>query len=544
MSFHRLNRRRFLTTSAGLAVASIAAPMYLPKAFGQEAASDKITVAAIGVGGRGSGIGQQAAELGQLVACCDVHQGNAQGFADRIARRGGQCKVYTDYRELLAQEKDLDAVTIGTPDHWHVKIAIEAMRAGKHVYSEKPLTLTMEEGVLVRQAVEKYGKIFQVGTQQRSEFNGCFLRAVAIARSGRLGKNLRAVSSVGKAASRSKDKDKPFGPFETTDPPAELNWDLWLGQASEVPFCLERIGWNFRWWFEYSGGQVTDWGVHHTDIAFWALAGSDGQAVEAEGTAKFMAVDRELVRDFLLGKVPAKDMPVAYNVAHEFDVDIRLSTGNMIKLISGPNELLIEGEEGKLRVNRGGLTGKPVEDINADETAKREIEEMMAKIYGGELPAANLGHMQNFFDCIRSGKPPVANVPDHVRAVNACHLANMALLAGRKVTYDPAAGNFGDDAEANGLMKRARRGIRHHRLKRCAKKHGGKEARLFEKAGLLDVSDPAPAMPNCCCSSSDSCHLDVKVVSCGYAVLAGATIPADVRGVIARRFRFFRGTIL
>jgi len=457
MRHHRLTRRAFLGASAGLTAAGLAAPTFLPKLYGQESPNDKLTVAAIGVGGRGSAIAQQAAQLGHLVACCDVHRGNAERFAKRIAARGGECRIYGDYRELLAQEQDLDAVTIGTPDHWHVKIAIEAMRAGKHVYSEKPLTLTLEEGVLVKAAVQKYGKIFQVGTQQRSEYNNVFLKATAIARSGRLGKNLRAVSSVGKAASRSADKEKPFGPFATQDPPAELNWDLWLGQAPEVPFCPERVGWNFRWWFEYSGGQVTDWGVHHTDIAFWALGGADGQAVEAEGQGRLMAVEREKVLGFLLGKVPATEMPVAYNVAHEFDVDIKLSTGNVIKLISGPNELLIEGENGKIRVNRGGLTGQPVEQIDADPQAKQEIEELMAQIYGGELPPAGLSHMQNFFDGIRSNKQPVANVTDHVRAVNACHLANMALLTGRKICYDPAAGDFGTDAEANKLMKRARR---------------------------------------------------------------------------------------
>jgi predicted dehydrogenase len=440
----------------------VASPTVVPHVWGQESKNERLLVASIGVGGRGSQIGQQAAELGHLVACCDVHLGNAKKFAEAIRRRGGQCKVYQDYRELLAQEKDVDAVTIGTPDHWHVKIAIEAMKAGKHVYSEKPLTLTLEEGVLINEAVKKYGKIFQVGTQQRSEYGRGFLKAVAIARSGRLGKNLRAISSVGKAASRSPDKNKPFGPFKTEEPPAELNWDLWLGQAPKVDFCPERIGWNFRWWFEYSGGQVSDWGVHHTDIAFWALSGKDGQAVEAEGQAKWMFVDRQTDLDFLLGRISAKDMPVAYNVAYEFDVDLKLSTGNTIKLISGPNELLIEGEDGRIRVNRGrgdrgGLTGKPVEEIDADPKAKQEIEELMAQIYGGELPAMKLGHMQNFFDCIKSGKQPVANVPDHVRSVNACHLANIAMLTGRKVIYDPATGKFVGDDEANGLRKRARR---------------------------------------------------------------------------------------
>lgn len=457
MRYRGVSRREFLGASCGLAAIGLGVPRFVPSLLAQDASSKKLRVAAIGVGGRGSAIGHQAAQVGTMIACCDVLRGNAQRFADSSNKKGGQCKVYTDYREMFAQEKDLDAVTIGTPDHWHVKIAIEAMRAGKHVYCEKPLTLTFEEGLLIHEAVKKYGKVFQVGTQQRSEYNGCFVKAVAIAQSGRLGKHLRAISSVGKAASRSPDKNKPFGPFPSQKPPADLNWDLWLGPAPEVDFCAERIGWNFRWWFEYSGGQVTDWGVHHTDIAFWALAGSDGQAVAAQGSAKFMAVPREKVRDFLLGRIPARNMPQAFNVAHEFDVDITLSTGNVIKLVSGQNELLIEGERGKIRVNRGGLKGKPAEEVEADPKARQEIAELMEKLYGGKLPSGPVPHMQNFVDCITRGGQPVANVADHVRAVNACHLANLALLAGRKVVYDPVTKTIPGDAESAGLMKHIRR---------------------------------------------------------------------------------------
>lgn len=452
------SRRSFMGQAAGVSLAVSAGPMVLPRLMASSRrASDRLTVGCIGVGGRGSGIGDQAATLGQLVACCDVHAGNAESFAKGQKEKGRECKVYSDYREMLANEKDLDVVTIGTPDHWHVKIAIEAMAAGKHVYCEKPLTLSIEEGEIIKAAVKKYGKIFQVGTQQRSEFNYNFLKAVAIAHSGRLGKKLEAVSSVGTAASRSPDPSKPFGPFETGPVPENLNWDLWLGPAPMVDYCAERIGWNFRWWFEYSGGQVTDWGVHHTDIAFWALAGADGQAIGAQGSAKFMAVEREKIRDFLLGKVPAKEMPPAYNVAHSFDVDITLSTGNVIKLTSGENQLLIQGEEGRIRVNRNSLTGKPVEEIDADPKAKQEIEERMAQLYGGNLPAKQLGHMQNFFDCVAANQSPVANVPDHVRAVNACHLANIALLLDRKVEFDPKAVAFKNDPDANALIKRSYR---------------------------------------------------------------------------------------
>lgn len=438
----------------GAGVCAATAPMLLPRLSAQDSANDRLGVACIGVGGRGSGIGGQAAGLGQLIACCDVSLKNATNFSNFHGEKGRQCKIYNDYREMLDKESGVDVVTIGTPDHWHVKIAIEAMKAGKHVYCEKPLTLTLAEGREVQEAVKRYGKIFQVGTQQRSEFDHRFLKAVAIARSGRLGENLRAVSSVGQAASRAQDKEKPFGPFKTSQPPEGFDWDLWLGPAPAVDYCDERVGWNFRWWFEYSGGQVTDWGVHHTDIAFWALGGDDGEAIEASGKGEFMGTTREQSLGLLLGKIPPKEMPVAWNVAYSFDVNIKLSTGNSIQLVSGPNELLIEGDRGKIRVNRGSLTGKPVEDVDADPKAKQEIEELMAKIYGGDLPK---GHMNNFFECVRNGKAPVANVRDHVRAVNATHLANIALLTGRRIQYNPSTMSFTGDAEANQLVRRVKR---------------------------------------------------------------------------------------
>ncbi len=451
------SRRTFIKSSVGMGLAAgtglcaATVPTILPRLYGQDSPNDRLNVACIGVGGRGSGIGGQAADLGQLIACCDVDAGNAARFAKYHTDLGRQCKVYRDYREMFDKESGVDVVTIGTPDHWHVKIAIEAMKAGKHVYCEKPLTLTIAEGQLVQAAVARYGKTFQVGTQQRSEFDMNFLKAVAIAHSGRLGKTLSAISSVGTSASRSEDKEKPFGPFKPVPVPANLDWDLWLGPAPEVDFCAERVGWNFRWWFEYSGGQVTDWGVHHTDIAFWALAGADGQAVQAEGTGQMMGVPLPQTKDFLIGKTAPKDMPQAWNVAHAFDVNIKLSTGNNIQLTSGENQLLISGESGRIRVNRGAITGKPVEEIDADPKAQQEIEELMAKLYGGELPK---GHMHNFFECVRNGKPPVANVRDHVRAVNACHLANIALLTGRAVKFDPVKQEFVGDAEANQLISR------------------------------------------------------------------------------------------
>ncbi len=379
-----------------------------------------------------------------MVACADVHLGNANRFAKRYK---GKCAVYQDYRKLLERE-DIDAITCGTPDHWHTRIAIDAMRAGKDVYCEKPLTLTMQEGAQIMQVTRETGRVFQVGTQQRSENNAVFLKAVAIARSGRLGTKLHALSSVGGATSG--------GPFDRQDPPDDLDWELWLGQSPLVPFTPNRIGWNFRWWLEYSGGQVTDWGVHHTDIALWALGGDDTGIVKAapvEGEFHF-PLGRELTRDTLLGRKPFEELPPSYNVASRFRVDMQLPNENEITLFSGGNELIISGDDGRIRVNRGGLTGRPVEEIEADEQQREWLDEEVRKLYRN-MPLT--GHMGNFFHCMKTREKPISDVWSDCNSVNACHMANISMLLDRPVRFDPQAYRFVDDSDADQLMSRAQR---------------------------------------------------------------------------------------
>ncbi len=249
----RSNRREFLGTSAGLAAstAAVGMPLWWRKAHGQESANDRLTVAAIGTGvysdrytgkgdhpGRGMTIALQAATLGNMVAVADVNLSHGRFFQKKLGR---EIEVVQDYRKLL-ERKDIDAVTIGTPDHWHVKIAIDALRAGKHVYCEKPMSLTVEEGRQLIKVAEETGKVVQIGTQQRSEYNRIFLKAIAIARSGRLGKKLNALVSVGNG--------EKGGPFPTTDPPADLNWDMWLGRPRRCPIVPSGVtltfagGWN------------------------------------------------------------------------------------------------------------------------------------------------------------------------------------------------------------------------------------------------------------------------------------------------------------
>jgi myo-inositol 2-dehydrogenase / D-chiro-inositol 1-dehydrogenase len=448
MNGNQSTRRDFLRTGAGMAAAGIAAPYFFAGAAANAKgpADAKLTVAAIGVGGRGSGIGRQAAELGNMVACADVHLGNANKFAGKLVKDklASKCQVYQDYHNVL-DRKDVQAVTIGTPDHWHAKIAIEAMMAGKDVYCEKPLTLTIGEGQMICEAVKKSGRVFQVGTQQRSEFDKAFLEAVAIARSGRLGKKLKAKASVGDCKA-----GKVFG---NAEPPKELAWDFWLGQAPKVPFCPERCLYTFRYWFDYSGGQVTDWGVHHSDIAIWALGGEDTGVTEVDGKGEFM-LGRELTRDYMLGKQPLADLPNSYNVARTFDCTMRLPNGNTINLNSIGNDLFIRGEKGQLAVNRKGIRGTFVEELKKDPAGKKWLDAEVTKLYRG-MPIH--GHMANFFDCIKDRSLPISDVFTHCNSVNACHMANIAMLLGRKVTWDQEKWAFVGDDEANQLIRRHER---------------------------------------------------------------------------------------
>ena len=321
-------RREFLKAAA--VAPAVTVPYLWTSAARAAAEQDKLQVASIGVGGRGSGIGRQAARLGQMVACCDADKNRAMGFAKPFG-----CDVYQDYRQVL-DRKDIDVITIGTPDHWHVKIAIEAMQAGKDVYCEKPLTLTVDEGKLAQKAVKQTGRILQVGTQQRSEFGLRFLQAVALVRAGRIGKIKRVVASTGGG--------RTGGPFKTAAAPAHLDWNMWLGQAPVVPYTPERCHGNFRWWREYAGGQMTDWGAHHVDVALWAIGDPGKGSLVIEGT----------------GEVP--QVVNGYNMPAQFDVSCKLPKGVELQMVTGRRQgVLFEGASGSFFVSRGSISGKPVD---------------------------------------------------------------------------------------------------------------------------------------------------------------------------------------
>lgn len=452
-------RRKFLQTTGVAASAAFAAPYILssPSVLANSP-NAKLRFGAIGTSiyanrytgegdhpGRGAVVGHQAGTFGDMVAVADVNLRNAKFFAERY---NGNCKVYQDYQELIARD-DIDAVTIGTPDHWHAKIAIDAMKAGKHVYCEKPLSLTIREGQQVCKVAEETGLTFQVGTQQRSEYRQIFLKAVAIAQSGALGDKLDCLISVGSA--------EKGGPFDNKPAPDHLDWNMWLGQCPEVPYCPERGDFDFRWWFEYAGGQVTDWGVHHGDIAMWAMGLSDSGPTSI--TPK--------------GEIDIPQLENGFNVPVNFDVHYEFPGGHTARLYSGKNELIIGGDKGKIRVNRGGLTGKPAEALGvalkrgsdewgsgADDSAGGKsdgpqwLQDAIDKLCNGKKPG---NHMGNFVECVTEGGTPISDVNSHHRSVSLCHLANISLRLGKPLKWDPTKEVFLGNDEANGMIARKQR---------------------------------------------------------------------------------------
>jgi predicted dehydrogenase len=435
MSHKLSSRRRFLGQSSALAVATGFVPYFTSTsaAFANQAKNDRPVIGCIGLGGMGSGDARAHAGFGDIVAVCDVDSAHAErAKADKNIGKG-TAEVYTDYRKVL-ERKDIDVVSIVTPDHWHVKIAIEALQAGKHVFCQKPLTLTLEENLLVRAACEKYkDKVFFIGTQQRSTAN-LFLRAVNMVQKGLLGKIEKVTTGIGGAS--------VGGPFKKTTPPANLDWDLWLGQAPKVEYIKERSHGNFRWWYEYSGGKFTDWGAHHIDIALWAL----NENGAGQGPIEYDGTDAKHPVPYKNGYTTVDD---SYNASHDFAVKSKFASGTeMIITSRGDNGILFEGTKGRMFVNRGKITGVPIEEgWDKDQFGPADLD----KLYKGK-PFE--GHKNNFYRCIREGGLPVSDVYSHVQTMHSCHLAAIAARLGRTIKWDPKTEKITGDEEAAAFFAR------------------------------------------------------------------------------------------
>ena len=430
------SRRDFLKTSAGAAAAAGTVPYVWTSSYAKaQDKNDRPNLASIGLGGMGSHDGRSASRFADPVACCDVDRSRAEGFAGRFEKKP---EVYTDYRKLL-ERKDIDVVTVGTPDHWHSRIVIDALKAGLDVQCQKPLTLTIDEGKVICKVVKDSGKIMHIGTQQRSENRSMFLKAIALAMSGRLGKTLTATCSIGGGPSG--------GPFDNADPPANLNWDYWLGQTPVVPYCRQRCHGSFRWWLEYSGGKMTDWGAHHVDIAQWAIGMQNTGPKTVEGISATHPVPFEK-------GYPTKDD--SFNTATRFNIKCVFPNGVEMFVVHGPgNGVLIEGEKGRIYVNRGRITGAPIEAVRKDKKENEKFEQEVVALFAGRKPK---GHMDNFLDAVRDRKLPISDVYTHHRALSTCHLCNIAIRLGRKITWDAKKElAVGDDDINNNWLRRPHR---------------------------------------------------------------------------------------
>jgi myo-inositol 2-dehydrogenase/D-chiro-inositol 1-dehydrogenase len=427
MPSRNFSRRSFLQASAGLAAAGFVAPHFFSSASRAQE-SDKLRLGSIGVGGQGTGIMKGAIGKGAvLLAVCDVDKNHAERAKKET---GGTAEIYEDYRKLL-DRKDLDIVTIGTPDHWHTAICLAALRAGKDVYCEKPLTLTIAEGQLLVKTVKETGRVLQVGTQQRSSL-GLFARAVATVRGGQLGKLQKVTVSLPLSTSEG-------GPFPAATPPPNLNWDMWLGQAPQVEYCPQRCHFQFRWWYEYSGGIATDWGAHHMDIAQWGLNAETSGPLSIDGS-----------------KTTLPKIAGGYNTPKRPVIDFMYPGDVHVQIVTGDEGVLFEGDKSRIYVNRGRITGKPIEDQDADAKLKEKIMEAATALYKGNKVG---DHMGNFFEAVRSkgAKPTISDVVSQHRSVSACHLGNISCRLGRKLTWDTAKETFVGDDEANTYLSRMQR---------------------------------------------------------------------------------------
>lgn len=424
-----LSRRAFLRQTSLAAAAGVLAPNLIPSgvlaANGVPGANDRIGIGFIGIGRQASGLlGMlRGVKDAQFVAVADVNLKRAQ---ETTAKHGGfACQ---DYRRLL-ERKEVDAIVTATPEHWRSLICIHACQAGKDLYVEKPMTLTIREGRLMVQAARKYKRVFQTGSQQRSmwpNYAGCEL-----VRTGRLGKIQRILAY---------NYPTPWnGALPAQAVPDGLDWDMWCGPAEPVPYnkdlYLPRAnpGWlSFR---PYSGGEMTGWGAHGFDQVQWALGMDESGPIEVwtEGS-KFDPPTYTAPESKARGDKICQEPKVFFR--YPGDIIMELSTGPM-------GGALFIGDKGKLTIDRAVCKSDPPE----------LAEDALEKSHRG----FNENHLKNWLACIKTREKPVADAETGHRSATVCHLGNIARWTGRKLRWDPVKEIFPDDPEANQLLDRPRR---------------------------------------------------------------------------------------
>jgi predicted dehydrogenase len=418
-----MNRRKFLSTTA----AALAAPYVLPaRVFG---ANERIRIGSIGIRNQGSGNLKKFMKAGcDVVGLCDVDS-NVLNEAAKIAADGGQRPdQYRDYRKLL-DRRDLDAVVVTTPDHWHALITINACQAGKDVYCEKPLSLTIAEGRRMVTAAREHRRVVQTGSQQRSSEE--FWKACTLVRNGAIGTVHTVLVGI-------PDCNHPGALGPDANPPAELDYDMWLGPAPYRPYNEKRVHYNFRFWWDYSGGQMTNFGAHHLDIAQWGLGMDDSGPIAAEGTATYDAAGRYEVTE-------------SCRITYRYPGDVKVTVGQLQDDIPGGATFI--GTEGTISVGRGRLESDP------PELAARDVTGLPVQLSRSD------DHTRNFLDCVRSREKPICDVEIGHRSATVCHLGNIVARLGRPIRWDPAAERMIGDDEGQGMTDREYRSPWRHDAK-------------------------------------------------------------------------------
>ncbi len=430
-----INRRDFIkragfgSVSAGLALSGVGPA---GKVLG---ANDKVVVGVIGAGRQGRDDLEDFAKQPdvEIAAVCDVYQPNLDLGLKATA---GRAKSVKDFREIL-DRKDIDVVIVGTPDHWHALPTVEACKAGKDVYVEKPIATVVEEGKAMVAAARKHSRVVQVGTQQRSAIH--FQKAVQIVQDGLIGK----VSFV-RTWNYGNDYPEGIGKPPDSDPPPTLDWDMWLGPAPKVPFNSNRFGvgdrWStFRYFWDYAGGMMTDWGVHLLDIVQWAMKVDGPGTIAASGGKWYLEDNRET--------------PGTLQVTYEYPgfvatYESRFCNGN--SMYDKGYGIEFHGTDGTLFVDRGGFEVHPerrkVGKKVGDQTASMKME---------NANDSHFDHVRNFLDCVKSRQRPISDIEIGHRSTTTCLLGNVAYRSKERLVWDVANQRLvGGSAEARKLLGR------------------------------------------------------------------------------------------
>src|SRR5690348_2710298 len=424
-----LDRREFIKKAA---IATAGAGLGFPAVgkAAQAAPSDKVIVGVIGTGRQGRSdlrAFRQQPDV-EIAAVCDVYKDNLdQGLKDS----GGKAQTYTDFRQVL-DRKDIDAVIVGAPDHWHPLLMIEACKAGKDVYVEKPICHTIDEGILMVEAARKYNRVVQVGTQQRSGIH--FQKAVKLVQDGFIGK----VSFV---RTWNYDNSCPEGIGNPADsnPPASLDWEAWLGPAPKVAFNWNRFGpdpslpprWStFRYFWDYAGGFMTDWGVHLIDIVQWAMQ-VEAPSVIASMGGKYYIKDNAETPDTLQVTYEYRNPDFVCVYENRWD--------NANSMYDKSYGIEFHGTDGTLFVDRGGFEVFPEErrvDHSTNRYAKPDMAELIPSMQMKSANNSHSDHVRNFLDCIKSRRRPISDIEIGHRSTSACLLGNVAFRSKERIEWD------------------------------------------------------------------------------------------------------------